>query len=192
MRRRRPGAQFAIHSFVPSIEGEHLAMTGTNSTYKCSRNKDSAYPPPVKQLCARSHGTGRTGARTRSNIVFCIQRSLAVPVPVLVPTSVPFCMLTISKPNLHKAPTKSRNAENDARIEKPLYRSLNALRVKVCKKWMCRLSPRVCSCCCRCCPSPASSSAGAPPRLIGLPEAASVLGLKAVEPGGAVPRVLRA
>ena len=33
------------------------------------------------------------------------------PATVPVPTSVPLCMLTISKPNLHKAPTKSWNAE---------------------------------------------------------------------------------
>ena len=39
-------------SFVPSIVGEALATTGTNSTYKCPPNADSAHPPPAKWLCA--------------------------------------------------------------------------------------------------------------------------------------------
>jgi len=31
---------------------------------------------------------------------------------------------------------------DDARAEKPLYRSLNVLRIKVHQKWMCHLLPR--------------------------------------------------
>jgi hypothetical protein len=33
--------------------------------------------------------------------------------------------------------------QNDACVEKPLYRSLNAFRIKICQKWMCCLLPRL-------------------------------------------------
>ena len=75
-RRAIPNRQIAVHSFVPSIEGEDLAITGTNSTHQYLRHVDSAYPPLPKQLCAGSHETGHTRARTRNGIVFGVQSSL--------------------------------------------------------------------------------------------------------------------
>jgi hypothetical protein len=46
--------------------------------------------------------------------------------------------------------------QNDARIEKSLYRTL---RIRVWKKWLCRLLSRCCcSCCSCCCPPPGSPS----------------------------------
>ena len=33
--------------------------------------------------------------------------------------------------------------QNDARVEKPLYRSLNALRIKVYREWVCHLLLRL-------------------------------------------------
>ena len=71
-----PNPWIAIHSFVLSIEEEVLVTTGTNSTHQCSRNVDSSYPPPAKQLCAGTHKTGHTRAPTRNSIVFCVQSSL--------------------------------------------------------------------------------------------------------------------
>ena len=61
--------------------------------------------------------------------------SPAVPVPELVPISLPLYMLTISKPNQHNAQAKRRLFQNDARIEMPPLHILRpALRVKVCHK----------------------------------------------------------
>ena len=54
-RHTTPKSLAAVRSFVPSIEGEGLAMTGTNSTHQCLQNVDSAYLPPAKQLYAGRH-----------------------------------------------------------------------------------------------------------------------------------------
>jgi len=81
-----------------------------------------------------------------------------------------------------------RILQNSARIERP-----NALRIKVWQKCMCRLLPslavvavvdahrRLAI----------QHSARAPPRLLGVLEVALALGLKAAEPGWAVPCVVR-
>src|SRR5260221_13451517 len=109
------------------------------STHQCPRNMDSAYPPPppAKQLCAGSHESGRT----RNSIAFCVQSSL----PGSTNTSTSADMRTSMHANHFQTQLAQRADEiverrifrDDARAEKPLYRSLNVLRIKVHQKWMC-------------------------------------------------------
>ena len=122
------------------------------SMHQGAQNADSTYPPPppAKQLCAGSHESGRT----RNSIVFCIQSSL----PGSTNTSTSADIRTSMRANHLQTQLAQRADEiverqifqNDARVEKPLYRSLNALRIKVYQKWMCHLLPRLlllCFCC---------------------------------------------
>jgi hypothetical protein len=70
-------------------------------------------PPPANPFRAGSDEAGSTRARTWNSILFHIQDT---PVPALASISTPLCMLTISKLDLHNAPTKSRNAESSCMV----------------------------------------------------------------------------
>jgi len=110
-----------------------------------STGVDSTYPPPppAKQGCAGSHESGRTW----NSLVFCVQSSL----PGCTNTSTSADIRTSMHANHLQTQLAQRADEivdgrifqNDARVEKLLYRSLNALRIKVYQKWMCHLLSRL-------------------------------------------------
>src|SRR5579863_9092460 len=101
-------------------------MTGTNPTHQGPRNVDFAYPPLAKQLCAGSHSTRLFALGIVSLFPY------KVPSPNSISTSVDI-RAALRADYLQTQLTQSadeiaerRIFQNGARIEKPLYRSLNA------------------------------------------------------------------
>ena len=123
--------------------------------------------------------------------------SSAVPVPVVVPTSMLLCKLTISKLNSHKALTKPWNPESSRMTLASKGRRIVARTISgsgrpevdvllvslavaaVVVAWLLLTTGQPLSYC------------SAPPRMLGVPEVAPVLGPEAAEPGGEVPCVIR-
>ena len=172
--RRRPGAQYqspqiAVRSFVSSIEGNSLAMTGINSTHQCPRNVDSTYPPPAKLFCAESHKTDRACARTWNSIVLCVQSSLPSS-----STSADICA-ALHADHLQTQLTKRRRNRRTLNLPESRSHRKGAVLQPECSPGQGLQEvdvPPVASIAVViviCCPPPASPSTIVPPRLVGVP-----------------------